>query len=82
MNIKKNQIAISFLILTLVLNISILFTRVEPNSESYQIQTVPKSFSYAYLGVWIIIAGDRNDHDKFNSFQTLIIHLQHFSSGS
>ncbi len=36
-------------------------------SESDQIQPVPESSSnYANIGAWLIVAGDRDDHDKLN----------------
>ena len=64
--IIKNQVAIGFLISLFVLNMSFLITNGEVNSEDKQIQMTPESSPYANLGAWIIVAGDRNDHDKLN----------------
>ncbi|MHA1744827.1 MAG: C13 family peptidase, partial [Promethearchaeota archaeon] len=64
---KKHQIAVIFLLTTLVLNVNLCFfisTRDEIPSERDQVQPIPDaSFTYANIGVWFIIAGDREaDH--------------------
>jgi hypothetical protein len=65
--LKKQQIAVGFLLTMLVLNMNIFIVNTEINTESDQGHNVPESSAtYANLGAWIIIAGDRGDHDKLN----------------
>ncbi|WP_371806735.1 Ig-like domain-containing protein [Candidatus Lokiarchaeum ossiferum] len=66
MNIKRNHFAFYFLVSLFVLNAFISFNYSAVASEDPQNSKSPQSSPYANLGAWIIIAGDRSDHDKLN----------------